>query len=434
MKFPDILRYLPRPERLKHLPHLLPARFRNRRFLLSAAGGILFLLLLIILSASNKEAVATVDVRRGEFLISFKSSGEIRAKNSFTLTTPRVRYGQMQIVYLVPEGTTVKPGDVVIRFGTTDVDKTISDKEAELSINQSDLDKFRADKALQDSQLEGDLRNAELAYEQAKLQVEKMKYEAEMQRKDAEINLERNRISFEQAKRKIESQAVVDKSEERKLVLKVHQTENDLKQARADKEQYTLKATLGGLVVYENNWSTGRKVAVGDSPWGGMPLVSLPDLSGMQSTTYVNEVDVSKVKVGQHVNIKLDAFPDKTFKGTVASVGTIGQQRDQSNTKTFEVIVDIDGTDPVLKPGMTTSNEIVMSSIPDTLYVPIEAVFQKDGKTIVYKGSQEEQVTLGPKNGNFVVVSGQIHAGDKLALRDPNAPVSTTTAPADRKK
>src|SRR5436309_9613712 len=100
--------------------------------------------------------MATADVKRGEFLISIKSSGEIRAANSFTLTTPRVRTGQMQIVYLVPEGTTVKRGDEIIRFATTEVDKTISDKEAELSINQSDLTKFRADRALRVSELDGE--------------------------------------------------------------------------------------------------------------------------------------------------------------------------------------------------------------------------------------------------------------------------------------
>src|SRR5689334_298428 len=260
---------IPRLDDAKKLLHLIPPRFRTRKFALSFAGGFALLILLFILSASNKEATATVDVRRGEFLISVKSSGEIRATNSFTLTTPRVRYGQMQIVYLIPEGTTVKPGEVVVRFATTDVDKTISDKEAELSINQSDYDKYKADKELRDSQSEGDLRNAELAYEQAKLQVEKMKYEAEVQRKEAEISLERSSIALDQAKRKIASQAIVDKSEARKYLLKVQQTESDLKRAKLDKEQYTLKATLGGLVVYENNWSTGRKVAVGDSPWGG---------------------------------------------------------------------------------------------------------------------------------------------------------------------
>ena len=260
-----------------------------------------------------------------------------------------------------------------------------------------------------------------------------MKFEADVQKKEAEINLERNRISYDQAKKKVESQGFVDKSEERKLALKVQQTQNDLDRAKKDKEQYTLKATLGGLAVYENNWSTGRKVAVGDSPWGGMALVSLPDLSKMQSVTNVNEVDVSKVKKDQNVKIKLDAFPEKEFVGTVLSVGTIGQQRDQSNTKTFEVIVDIDGVDPVLKPGMTTSNEVIMSSLRDTLFVPIEAVFEKDGKMVVYRGSRAQEVTLGVKNSNFVVVSGGLAAGDKIALRDPNA-VLTSAQQGQEKK
>jgi RND family efflux transporter MFP subunit len=408
------------------LLELLLTKLKNKKVAIPIVAGVALVLLLIILSAANKESIASADVRRGEFLVSIKSSGEIRAANSFTITTPRLRYGQMQIIYLVPEGTTVKPGDVIIRFATTEVDKMISDKDAELNINQSDLQKFKADKALRMSELEGNLRNAELQYEQAKLQIEKMKFEAEVQKKETEINLERNRIAYDQAKRKIESQRLVDRSEERKLTLKIQQIEGDLNRAKQDKELFTVKATLGGLAVFENNWNTGRKVAVGDQPWGGMPLVSLPDLSKMQSITNVNEVEVSKVKQGQKAKIQLDAFPEKEFSGTVASVATIGQQRDQSsNMKTFEVLVDIQGTDPVLKPGMTTSNEIVMSSISDTLFVPIEAVFEKDGKTIVYKtkgsSARLQEVKLGAKNSNFVIVSSGLQPGDKVALRDPNA-------------
>jgi hypothetical protein len=409
----------------------IPVKYRSRRYTFPAGAAVLALFLFLALTATHTESVATVDAAKGEFFISIKSSGEIRATNSFTLVTPRLRYGQMQIIFLIPEGTTVKPGDVVVRFATTDVDKLIADKESELSINRSDLDKYRADRDLLQSEIEGNLRNAELSYEQAKLQVEKMKFEADVQRKETEINLERNRIAFEQAKKKVESQAVVSKSEERKYLLKVQQTENDLKRAKDDKEQYTLKSTLGGLVVYENNWNTGRKVAVGDSPWGGMPLVSLPDLSAMQSVTNVNEVEVSKVKKGQVVRIRLDAFPDKEFQGTVASVGTIGQQRDQSTTKTFEVIVDITGTDPVLKPGMTSGNEIVMSTIPDVISIPIEAVFEKDGKTIAYVNSHPREITLGEKNSNFVIVTKGLEPGEKVALRDPEA-AATAAAGASK--
>ncbi|RPH37983.1 HlyD family efflux transporter periplasmic adaptor subunit [bacterium] len=274
------------------------------------------------------------------------------------------------------------------------------------------------------SELEGNLKNTELTYEQAKLQVEKMKFEADVQRKETEINLEKSRIAFDQAKRKIQSQKVAENSEEQKQLLKIKQTENDLNRAKQEKEQYTMKATMDGLVVYETNWSTGRKISVGDSPWPGMSLVSLPDLSKMQSVCQINEVDISKVKSEQMARVKLDAFPDREFIGKVKSVGTIGQQSDRSsNVKTFEVVIDIDGTDPVLKPGMTTSNEVVMATLADTVFIPLEAVFERDGKTVVYKmtGSSPRplEVATGTKNSNYIVVTSGLEAGDKVALRDP---------------
>lgn len=157
-------------------------------------------------------------------------------------------------------------------------------------------------------------------------------------------------------------------------------------------------------------------------------MISLPDLSKMQVTTYVNEVDISKVKGGQPVNLKLDAFPDREFHGKVAKVATIGKQRDQtSSIKVFEVLIDVAETDPVLKPGMTTRNEIIVESFPDTLFVPLEAVFEKEGKTIVYvqNGSSFDPhtVTLGVKSSDFVIVAEGLHADDRVSLIDPTAEV-----------
>jgi len=112
---------------------------------------------------------------------------------------------------------------------------------------------------------------------------------------------------------------------------------------------------------------------------------------------------------------RLDAFADMTFPAKVVSVGTIGQQRDRnSGIKTFEVILDIVGSDPALKPGMTTSNEIVMETIPQAVFIPLESVFEKNGKLVVYKmngGSPEAtEVQIGAKNSNFVVIANGLNA------------------------
>ena len=123
---------------------------------------LLVAVIVFLLAFASREsvAIATADVQQGPFSVSIKTSGEIRATNSTTLSVPRARYNQLQIVFLVPEGTTVQPGDIVVKFSTTDVDKTISDKDQELTLLESDAKKTKADQQSRMADLRDNLRNA----------------------------------------------------------------------------------------------------------------------------------------------------------------------------------------------------------------------------------------------------------------------------------
>ncbi|HPN37373.1 MAG TPA: HlyD family efflux transporter periplasmic adaptor subunit, partial [Melioribacteraceae bacterium] len=150
----------------------------------------------------------------------------------------------------------------------------------------------------------------------------------------------------------------------------------------------------------------------------------LPDLSFMQSLTSVNEVDVSKIKVGNKVIVKLDAFQDSTFEGTIANVASLGKQKgNDPNIKVFEVLVDIKGRSKILKPGMTTSNKIVINQIANVISVPQEAVFEKGKQKVVYlkDGSSYEEVVVetGEKNEDFVVITKGLKGGEEVYLKDP---------------
>ncbi len=387
--------------------------------------GILILILVAAILSPRSNAVATTDVKKGDFLVTITVSGEIKAAKSVTLSSPGVWYGSnLQVVWLVPEGTSVKQGDPVARFDTAIVVKTLNDQQSQLNINLSDRAKMDADhKATMDG-LEAAEKNAEFEFELAKLSVERVRFESEVERKEKELNLKRDSIAVEQAKLKLVTQAEISKSELDKINVQIQKARSDVEKAKRDIKMFTLYAPMPGLVVYERNWSTGKKVNISDQVWPGMSVISLPDLSKMQVTGNVNEVDVSKVKKGQKVNITLDAFPDKEFHGVVASVGTIGQQNDRtSNIKTFEVTVDINESDPILKPGMTTSLEIIIETVPNAVYVPMETVFSKNGGTVVYtmNGSSAKEITVqtGMKNSNYVTIIKGLHGGEKVALRDP---------------
>jgi hypothetical protein len=139
------------------------------------------------------------------------------------------------------------------------------------------------------------------------------------------------------------------------------------------------------------------------------------------SKTYVNEIDVSKVKTEQHVEMVVDAFPEKSYTGTVTSVANIGEQLPNADAKVFEVLIEVDGTDPILRPSMTTGNKIVTKTINDVTFIPLESVQAgPDSIPFVYlKNGTRQVVVLGESNENNVVVEQGLQPGTLIYLSTP---------------
>jgi hypothetical protein len=149
-------------------------------------------------------------------------------------------------------------------------------------------------------------------------------------------------------------------------------------------------------------------------------VATLPDLSVMLSRTYVNEIDISKVKEGQQVRIGVDAFPNKKFTGLITSVANIGEQLANADAKVFEVIIEINESDPIMRPSMTTSNQIVISTLPDVLHVSIDAIYSQDSIPYVYTKNQTKQIVLlGESNDSEIVVEQGLSAGDAVYVSTP---------------
>ena len=430
-------------EKLKTYSHLLdakidrlkiPKQIKNKYVL----GGILLVLIIAAalftttLSESGTD-IPLYKVQRDNFLVTITESGELRAKNSLSILAPRIR-GNIKIVSLIPEGTYVKPGDVVCSFDPSEAIATFKDAEAKLEIANSDKDKLVANQMAAMAQMESQLKSAELSFELSKLKLDQVKFEAQAIQQQSKLEHEKNRLSFEQTKQEFASKKIIHKSEMDMMVVQIKQKQSDLDKAQKDLDQLTLKAPSEGLVVYGSNWSNqGRKFAIGDTPWGGAEIATLPDLSAMESKTNVNEVDVSKITKGKKVIVKLDAFQDSSFIGEVSDVASIGRNKDQeSNIKVFEVLVSIKARSEILKPGMTTSNKIVINEIPNVLFIPQEAVFEKEGKKIVYvkdgSGFDQHEVELGEKGEDYIVIKKGITEGEEVALLDPTEPVKNSAS------
>lgn len=391
------------------------------------------LVILIILAAilifnsfdSTDVSIPTYTVKRDNFLVSITESGELRAKNSVSITAPRIR-STLKIVYLVPEGTFIKADDVVVKFDPTEALNSLKEAESKLELAISDREKLNAQHQSTEAQMESDLKSAELTYELSKLSLEQMKFEAAAKQQEAKLQHQKNELSYQKTKKDIESKKIILQSEKNRTEIEIRQRRQDLERAQNDLNMLTLTAPKDGLVVYEPNWgNSGRKFSVGDNTWPGNTVATLPDLSTMESLTYVNEVDVSNVKKNQKVEVKLDAFQDSTFDGYINDVASLGKSKDNNSpVKVFELLVSIKDQSSILKPGMTTSNKIIINQIPSVLSVPLEAIFERDGKKIVYvkngSGFDEKIIETGQKSEDFIIITKGIESGAVVSLKDPN--------------
>lgn len=405
--------------------------FFKRKIVAFSLPIVLILILFLLFNpfSSTVSNIPIYKVKKDNFLVSITESGELRAKSSIAVIAPRIR-GNLKIVYLIQEGTYVKADDEVVKFDPTEALNNLREAESRLEIALSDKEKMLASHKSTITRMESDLKSSELSYELSKLNLEQMKFEADIKQQEAKLQHQRNELSHNKAKQDLASQKIIHQSELNKVNIDVQQRQSDLERSKRDLEMLTLKAPAEGLVVYENNWQTGRKIAIGDQPWQGMTILTLPDLSRMESITHVNEVDVSRIKKDLPVIVRLDAFRDSSFNGVISSVASLGKNKDNNSTiKVFEILVDIKSNSEILKPGMTTSNRMIINQIENVLFVPQESIFEKDGKKIVYVKSgssfNEVEVEVGEKSEDYIVITKGLEENMEVALRDPTITIDS---------
>jgi HlyD family secretion protein len=398
-----------------------------KRFLMSF---IIAVPVVLLLSCGNPLGipVPVYTVVRGAFYNTLTVTGELEAVNSQVISAPSLSRSMPfpKISLLVDDGKKVEKGELLIQFDPSEVEKLLTDAQNELDIALAELAKATVNNKSEIEDLEADLEMAGISLEISRLKLEQASFEAEIDRKQIELEVENSEIGVEQARREIENRKKVQKEDRGKLELQVKQARDRLEEARETLESLTILAPTPGIAILRENWQTREKLQLNDQVYSGWPLIGLPDLTLLKAEAQVNEIDISRVENGQKVNIKLDAYPDTVFAGRVEEIATLAHnKRRGSSVKVFDTTIILDGSDKRLLPGMTVSCEILIDHVPDTLFVPLEALFFKDGDRIVYvkngTGFDERRIEIGTESENYVIVVDGLEEGESVALIDPNA-------------
>jgi len=364
-------------------------------------------------------------VERGEFNVYVTAEGELMAKRSKKIMGPAsMRTAQIYettIQDMVAEGTVVKEGDYVAQLDRTEIQTKINDINVEIDKILNQLEQAKIDTNIEMRGLRDELVNLNFAMEENKLQVELNKYEPQAIIRQKNIELEKSQREYTQQEAKISLTKEKNKAKIQEIMATLRQEQNKFDRLQKLSDEFNIKAPAEGMVIYARSWE--GKVTPGSRLRAWDPVVAeLPDLTEMISKTYINEVDISKVKPGMEVVITVDAFPDRSYEGIVQKVANIGEQLRNTDSKVFEVITSVEQTDSILRPAMTTRIEVLTESYEDVLFVPLEAL-QTDSLPFVYKklqnGIVRQEVMTAASNDMHALIALGLDEGDEVYLSKP---------------
>ena len=409
----------------------LRAYAATNRYLWIAVGAIVIVVfsLTVFSSGGTKKESTWVPVRKGTFVIDLTESGDIRAVNSYQVQAPMEWRMELQITDMVKEGAHVKEGEYLAQFDTNVLEDLLATAYDQLKAQEAEVLSTKTKQESQMSQFESDLKMAEYSREAAKLQLELLRFESEVRKEDSRLAYEKALISYDETQTKIRTQKIIDDAGMRQVMQSLRHEQGDVEELKQRIENLTLHAPISGMVVYNEigGWrgTPKHKVAIGETVWPNMTVIIIPDLTRMESVIRVNEIDASQVEVGQKVFLSLEAFVDRVFQGRVYSIAPLADKADSENEtqiKDYEVIVRIDGSDQILKPGMSARTRIVLEEIPDTIFVPIGAVFERNGEPVVFTRKSYPNpvpVTLGKRSNQYIMIAGSVTERDEIALTPP---------------
>jgi multidrug efflux pump subunit AcrA (membrane-fusion protein) len=209
--------------------------------------------------------------------------------------------------------------------------------------------------------------------------------------------------------------------------LRIRQLEEELVQLSSIRSNLVLRAPASGIVTLGNPqrrmWNQPEDLKVGSGVSEGQVIASIPDLSRFLVKVDLPEEFRSRVSDGLRAVLRSKAIPDLVMEGRISRIAAMAQnvvQWDRSSPKIYPIEISTDAKDQRLMPGMTMRVEMVVEEVKDVLHVPIEAVFQREGKAFSrvrgLAGIEERSVTVGRASNSFVEILSGLEEGEQAVL------------------
>lgn len=372
-------------------------------------------------------------VIRGEFVDIVELRGEIRPVRSVVLGAP-TNAGELQIISLVKNGTAVGPGDLVVEFDSTSLERSQLDRQAELKQAEAEIDRERAQAHITEEASATNLMKARFDVDRAKFDVVDGPWVARLDYERAKLALDDAQQRLREAeKRQLADQAAAA-ARVAGRVRRRDRVREDLARIERALAGLQIRAPASGTANVMRNPRSGsssggyQDFREGDRAWAGASIVELPDLSSIHLTARLEESERGRVEVGQPATVHLDAVADRDYHARVSRISLLARVDFAGSwppARDFDLELGMADPDSRLKPGMSAAVRIAVGRLTDVLLVPSEAVSLVNGRSTVYRqaGSAFElrTVTVLRRGREQTALTSGVAPGDRVALRRPVA-------------
>jgi multidrug efflux pump subunit AcrA (membrane-fusion protein) len=382
-------------------------------------------------TGTTEVEVAVARVRRADFIISVRTRGAIKSAHSTILTAPQVP--GLRIVHLADNGRPVKKGDVVVEFDAIQQEQNVIERTTSVRSADGDIEQLKATQVMNNEADAMNKMQAEYGVESARLDASKAEVLSVVDGAKNRIQVGVVEGSLQQVKSTINAHQVGNESDLARADQRKTKAVGDLNLAASYLPQMQLRAPADGIVnVLQNFRSQGTfgqtppPFKEGDNAWTGAAIAEIPSLAEMYVDLSLEEVDRGKLQMGQAVRVRVDAIPDKEFEAEITWISPIAAliyRGGSTPQKTFPARATLKNLDDRLRPGMSSTAEIIIERQPNQLLIPIRASFDKDGKPAVYvqigKQFVVRPIQVGRRNDEDIIVLGGLKEGETVTLESP---------------
>jgi multidrug efflux pump subunit AcrA (membrane-fusion protein) len=330
------------------------------------------------------------------------------------------------LMYLVPSGSFVKKGDVLVRIDAQAIKDHADDVHASVVTAEADIRKREAEQAIEMETLRQELRVAKAELDKARLDFKAAEIRTPIDMEILKLAVEEAEANYKQLSLNLPITEEMQKSEIRILGYTRDRHARHRDRHLSDVDRFVIHAPMPGLAVMNQLWRSGQmgQVQEGDQVSPGQPFMKVVDTSSMQLDATVNQVDGEALRIGQRAIMRFDAFPALRMEGRVAALGAmgVGGWRQNYYIRSIPVRVAIEGNDPRVIPDLSGSADVILDEEANALLAPVEAVHSRGGKHFMYVRNgqrfERREVHLGKRNDVQVAVVSGLKAGEEVALSE----------------